>query len=152
MVLQSDNVSVGSSAPLRVLATGRVREPVWADSFCPLNAAAEQERKASKTWLHCNNMGVISGSWGKSHMDAPLESPTNPSGPWLGCQQPCELTQSPQHEAWKWVEQLVPFIWSCLFIQTNLCLHTDWCISCIIWWNQVESNCKSLLERPYEYS
>lgn len=49
MVLQSANVTVGSSVPLRVLATGSVREPVRADkdtSVCLTNAAERGGRQA----------------------------------------------------------------------------------------------------------
>lgn len=65
MVLQSANVTVGSSALLRVLATGSVREPVRADkdaSVCLTNAAERGGRQAGERWLLCNSMGVRSGS------------------------------------------------------------------------------------------
>lgn len=52
MVLQSGNVTVCSSASLRVLATGNVREPVQAHkdtSFCLMNVAEQMRQSVQET-------------------------------------------------------------------------------------------------------
>lgn len=60
LVLPSGNVTVGSSASLRVLATGNVREPVQAHkdtSFCLMNVA-ERVRQAVQEIVSLQQRGA----------------------------------------------------------------------------------------------
>lgn len=131
MVLQCASVTVGCSAPLRVLATRSVSEPARADkdTFFSLMIAAEwgggrQTRDSShatagggsKKWV------IRKFPYGRPHL-VPY-----PTGHCLHCQRPSRLTQSPEQVTHK-VENLgyILYAATCQFIWDNLC-HSRDCI------------------------
>lgn len=97
MVLQSASVTVGSSAPLRVLATGSVSEPVRADkdtSSCLTNAAERGGRQA-RDGSCATARGLEVG-----HKEIPIWTNPHitpyPTGHCLRCQQPSKTNPKPR--------------------------------------------------------
>lgn len=132
MVLQSASVTVGSSAPLRVLATGSVSEPVRAEdtSSCLMNAAerggkaGERDRSCATAW------GLEVGQKEIPIWTTPTTHPT-PQGPACSAGSPPKRTHSPEREAQRGQNLgYILYTMTCQFMINHLCHGAD----CIFQW------------------